>query len=210
VLRLHASYFAAPGVFDGGGGGLLSGLRLSDSPAATAWALGLVRSRTFGRVRPRGGPTDAAAAAGGPGAAGPVSLLMVPGVDLVNHSFDHNAELCSELDTSTSTGAPAAVDGPGSTGHISPLGGASGGGGGGGGCSGGGGCGGGGLGGLRLVVRALRAVAAGEELTISYGADKSNAVLFANYGAGARGKWGGAAVGAWVNTCAPPPPPAAV
>ncbi|KAI8475694.1 MAG: hypothetical protein J3K34DRAFT_456098 [Monoraphidium minutum] len=169
AAELHAATFGP----DAGGG--LPDLRLSSGPRDTAWALGLVRSRTFGRVlRASGGAGggDAAAQADSmdedAGAEGPVSLLMVPGIDLVNHSFDCNSRFEVVLDES---------------------GGGGGGSGGGDAADAGGSGGGGGAAGAdasawegRLVVRALRAVPAGEEVTISYGGGKRNITLLADYG----------------------------
>jgi hypothetical protein len=166
AAALHEAWFA--------GDGPLRGLRLSPSPRHTGWALGLVRSRTFGRPlgRPPGAAAEAGTSSGGDGGGGggggeaeaarggaaggaesgggPVSLLMVPGVDLLNHSFRPNARFGVER-----------------------------GGGDGGGSRSGSGAGGGGT---RLVVRASAAVAAGKELTISYGGGRPNSSLFASYG----------------------------
>jgi len=174
--RIHNAYFSqsssqsgtCSSISSNGASPLAAQLHLSDSPAAVAWAMGLVRSRTFGRVL-----SDAFAESSSDAAESPqqqhqqqeegdeppaVSLLMVPGADLVNHSFDHNSKFEVVASHSSSSSSSSSQAQSGSTGASSS--GAE----------------------LQLVVRALRQIPAGEEVTISYGQDKSNLVLLASYG----------------------------
>ncbi len=140
---------------------MLAELQLSEGVQTTAWALGLVRSRTFGRVLSRAG-RQPAEQQGEEEEEEQVSLLMVPGADLVNHSFDHNSRFEVVLASEDGSSSDAAAVAAGAVTNQQ----------------------------LQLVIKALRPIAAGEEVTISYGADKSNLVLFANYGEwGAPGIW---------------------